>query len=169
MNSDTEMHALVEVKEIIQDFVLISYDIPQTQKALRHRFLKQAHSIGAVKHTDSVYLMPYSDQAFALANELAAVGEAVVWKSHQADPAKAAQITQSYESHLQARCQLIEQRLVMAQEHLVAGRLKLAARMGGKTAKLIKEVRHIAETFCPPWLALEIPAILTKWMEVHGG
>ena len=159
----------VEVKEIIQDYVLICYDIPQKEKALRHRFLKLAHSLGAVMHTASVYLMPYSDEAFKMAEELAAVGEAVVWKSHQANLAQAAGITHDYAAHLQARCQLIEQRLVMAQEHLAAGRLKLAAKMGVKTNKLHKELCKIQETYGQKWLLARIIELSAGWEKTHGG
>ena len=120
-------------------------------------------------HTASVYLIPFSDQAFALANELAAVGHAVVWKSHQENLVLAAQITHDYAAHLQARCQLIEQRLVMAQEHLAAGRLKLAAKMGVKTAKLHEELAQIQETYGQKWLLERIIELGAKWEKTHGG
>lgn len=162
------MTTQAEVKKIIQDFVLITYDIPEKEKKLRAQFLKEAHSLGAICHTQSVYLMPYSDKTFELANALAAKGDAVVWVSQQKDPKKAAQITMSYEQHLQTRCGAIEQRLVIAQQYMAAGKLGIAEKMRERTAKFLGELDKINETYGSEWLEKRLQELHIEYMEVYG-
>lgn len=157
-----------EVKEIIQDYVLICYDIPASEGKLRKRFLREAHSIGAIGYTQSVYLIPYSDKAFDLANNLAAKGNAIVFRSNQANEKKALEITVKYEHHLQARCDLIAQRLVIGQEYITAGKLGMAKRVGIKTGRLLQELFTIAETFSPVWLMPRIAELVIQWKVIYG-
>ena len=153
--------------EIVSDYVLIVYDLPAKAKALRRQFLKQAHIIGAIQHTQSCYLLPYGAKAFQLANTLAAMGNAVVWKSHQADQKKAAEITTSYDTHLGIRCAAIEQRLVIAQDYMAAGRLKMALRMGIKSGKMLKELAQISETYNPGWFKEKLGTLTAEWKAVY--
>jgi len=142
----------VEVKEIVSDYLLLTYDIPASQGKLRKRFLKEAGESGAMMYTQSVYLMPWSDKMQAMANELAQTGHAVVWRSQQEHAGLAKSITIKYAEHIQARCQLIEQRLVQIKDHIEAGRLAHANRMAKKTHDLFIQLYKISETFNPPWL-----------------
>jgi len=87
--------AKAEAKELIQDFVLINYDIPATEKKLRRQFLKKALAMGAQQFTESVYLLPYSETALEMANELESAGHAVVWAAHQHNVSKALEINLS--------------------------------------------------------------------------
>ena len=155
------------VKEIVQDFVLITYDIPQKAAALRRHFLKAAHEVGAVCHTASVYLMPYSDKAQALANELESAGHAVIWRAHQPDQVTAGEIMAKYETAVKIRCQLIEQRLALANEHIAAGRLKLAQNMGIKTGKLLMQLAQISENWDAPWLPPRLEKLVAQWKGVY--
>ncbi|MDZ4231067.1 MAG: hypothetical protein U1B77_04540 [Dehalococcoidales bacterium] len=156
------------VKEIVQDFVLVTFDIPAKAAALRRHFLKKAHEIGAVCHTDSVYLMPYSVQAQALANELESAGHAVIWRAHQPDQEKAIEIMAKYETAVKIRCQLIEQRLALANEYIAAGRLKLAQNMGAKTGKLLYQLAQIAENWDAPWLKPRLEKLVKDWKAVYS-
>lgn len=71
-----------ELKTIIDDFVLITYDMPAKEEKARKAFLRDARAIGAIMHTQSCYLMPYTPGSFTLANELAAKGgNVIVWRS----------------------------------------------------------------------------------------
>lgn len=157
-----------EVKEILQDYVLITYDIPAKDWKTRANFIRKARSVGAMMYTASCWLLPYSEAAFELANEVAASGNAIVWRSHQADKKKAAIIMTTYEQHLEARCEYIEQRLQRAVEYMTMGKLWTAARMGIKTGELLKELAQIAEHFGKDWLKERLAKLVADWKGVYG-
>jgi glutathione S-transferase len=156
-----------EVKEIIQDFILITYDIPANAKALRKSFLKAAHAIGAEAHTASVYLIPFSEEAMGWANELESAGHAIVWKAHQPDEKKALEITTKYSEAIKARCDYIEQRIAMSQDYVNEGRLKMAMKMGVKTGNLLQQLVQISQHFNPEWLKPRIEELFTKLKAVY--
>ena len=155
------------VKEIIDEYVLLTYDIPAKEGKLRKTFLKQAAAIGAICYTQSCYLLPYSEVSFGLANELAQYGKAVVWISKQKDKDKAADITNKYEEHLHIRCQTIEQRFVLISEYIEIGNLFTANRMLTKTLTLLSQLAKIAETYNPPWLKPKIEELYKKMAVIY--
>lgn len=157
-----------EVKELIQDFVLITYDIPAKAKKLRRSFLRDAAAMGAEQYTESVYLLPYSEEALKMACELESAGHAVVWTAHMPDEKTALNINIKYEHGIKNRCMLIEQRLVIAQEYIQNGWLKRAQKMGIKTGKLLKELSVIAENYKPDWFTERLQELVKNWKEVHG-
>jgi hypothetical protein len=157
----------VEVKQLIKDYILLVYDIPANQSKTRYQFLKLAKGIGAMPHTQSCYLLPYSEKAMEMANEIAAVGDAVVWKSTQVDQKKALEITTDYESHIKVRCDRIEQRLAIAQEYINYGRLGKARLMGIKTGNLLGQLAKISETFSPEWFVKRLNELVTKWKQLY--
>lgn len=157
----------VEIKQIVDDYLLLTYDLPATQGKLRKRFLKEAMAAGAIAHTQSVYLMPFSAKMQALANDLAATGHAVIWRSKQENAVTAKQITIKYAEHIQARCQLIEQRLVQVNDHIEAGRLGKATRMIKKTHELLDQLENISETFNPPWLKPRLDGLYFLMAQVY--
>lgn len=161
------METEAEVKEIIQNYVLITYDIPAKETKTRSLFLKEARAIGAIGYTQSCYLLPYSEKAFELANKLALIGDAIVWKSRQEDKAKALAITYKYEDHLHLRCDYIRQRLVIGMEHIAAGRLGKANQMGRKTGELLAQLAQIAENFYHEWLNEELKELVADWKVVY--
>jgi hypothetical protein len=142
----------VETKEIVQDYVLICFDIPQNQGKLRKLVLKKIHDIGGMMHTASVYLLPYGDKAYALAEEIQSFGDVVIWRSHQNDPAKAKTLTLNYASHIETRCQLIEQRFALIQDYLENEQFGRATNMLLKTIVMIEQLKKIADNFKTPWL-----------------
>lgn len=90
----------VESKEIVSDYLLLTYDLPATQGKLRKRFLKEAMAAGAMMHTASCYLMPFSPKMQALADDLAVTGHAVIWRSKQENTGMAKMITIKYAEHI---------------------------------------------------------------------
>lgn len=154
--------AQAAVKEIIQEYILITYDIPAKAKALRRAFLKAAHAIGAESHTDSVYLIPYSAEAIGLANELESAGHAIIWQAYQPDEKKALEITTKYGDAIKARLDYIEQRIAMSQDYVTTGRLKMAMRMGIKTANLLQQLVKISHHFNPAWFQPRIAELYEK-------
>jgi hypothetical protein len=159
--------AKAEVKELIQDFVLINYDIPATEKKLRREFLKKAAQMGAEQYTESVYLLPFSEKALEMANELESAGHAVVWSAHQHNVETAVKINVKYEQGIIDRCEAISQRLVIVQDYINKGWLRRAQKMGIKTGKLLSELVKINENYKPGWLQPKIKELLEKWKEVH--
>lgn len=157
-----------EVKTIVQDWILISYDIPASAKSTRRAFLKAVHALGGEMHTASVYLMPYSEEAMGWANELESAGHAVVWRAQQTDPDKAEAITAKYEAAVKARCDYIEHRLEISQDYIAAGKLKMAEKMAIRTTHLLGQVVKIAKVFNPPWLQPRIEELYLKMKHMYG-
>ena len=161
------MKAKAETKELILDFVLIMYDIPATEKQLRRQFIKSALEMGAEQYTESVYLLPFSEKALVMANELESAGHAVVFSAHQHNMATAVEINVKYAEGIKNRCEAIEQRLVIVQEYIKKGWLRRAQKMGIKTGELLTELHKINENYHPEWLKPKIEELLNKWKEVH--
>lgn len=151
----------VELKEIISDYVLISYDIPACQGALRKRVLREMYEIGAIAHTQSVYLLPYSAKSLELANEISAGGSAYVFTSEMPNVDKAASISNKYAQHVKDRIFIINCRINKIGEHIKNQEFGRATKMIKKTKRLISQLKQIQETYNPPWL----PALVEKLEE----
>ena len=156
-----------QVKELIQDFVLILYDIPAKERKLRSKFLKDAHEMGAEQYTESVYLLPYSTEAIKMADALESAGHAVVFSAQPYNTAKTMEINAKYSDGIKNRCMAIEQRLVIVQEYIKQGWLGRAQKMGIKTGKLLSELVKINENYEPGWLKPKIEELISKWKAVH--
>lgn len=157
----------VGVKEIVQDYVLICFDIPQSAGKLRKTILRRIYEIGGVMHTSSNYLIPYSDQAMELANDIADSGQVVVWKSKQENTNVAKAITMNYESHLHLRCDVIDQRLAIIASHIFEGRLGKANRMAQKTHDLLEQLKQIANNYHTDWLPGAIEKLSNELSECY--
>jgi len=157
----------VEVKQLIKNYILLVYDIPANQAATRYQFLKAAKEIGAISHTQSCYLLPYSVKAMEMAKQIAVVGDVVVWRSTQEDDKKALEITESYEQHIKIRCNYVEQRLIIAQEFITDGRLGKARLMGIKTGKLLGQLAKISENFNPEWFTKRLNELVLSWKQLY--
>jgi hypothetical protein len=140
------------VQEIISDYTLLCFDIPQNQGKLRKLILRRISEIGGHMATASVYYLPYSDKTLSLANDIAKVGDVVVWRSQQLNPKKAEALTMEYDQHIFNRCQLIDTRFVMIKDYIQFGQFGRANLMIQKTNYLIGQIKTISKTFNPPWL-----------------
>lgn len=161
------MEAKAEEKELILDFVLIMYDIPAVEKKLRRRFIKDVYEMGGEQYTESAYLLPYSEKAIKMADELESAGHAVVFRSQPYNIAKAVEINIKYAEGITNRCKAIEQRLMIVQDYIKRGCLKRALGMGEKTGVLLKELVKINENYKPGWLKPKIEELLKKWKELY--
>jgi len=160
----------VDKKELVQDWILLTFDIPAKEKSLRGKFLASIYALGAQIHTESVYLMPFSDEAMKWAAKLESAGHAVVWQAHQPDEKKAWEYTIKYDTGLSARCDNIEQRLKIAEDYIVAGKLVVANAMAVKTGKLLQQLSQIASGgYNPPWLMPRIELLVKEWKNIYGG
>lgn len=129
----------IGVRDLVNDWLLLTYYLPHSKAGdiARRRFLMRARSIGATYHTDSVYLMPWTPEAEALALQLAQIGNVFVWTSRTTEPARAAEITRSYDENIKPLLDLVEERIERIKEHLLNNRQKRAHKMIEKTDKML--------------------------------
>lgn len=134
----------IEAREICDKWLLITYDIPVSKAGNKARaeFLANARLIGAARHTDSVYLMPWTKNAEVLALRLARAGEVCVWTSQTTDEAKAREITKSYDEGLQPQLDEISERVDRIAEHINKNRMKRAHKMVEKTERMIDNMEQ---------------------------
>jgi hypothetical protein len=156
-----------EIKQIIDSYVLLTFDIPACQGKLRKTVLKELAKIGAIAYTQSVYLLPLSEKSFELANDISAGGSAFVWQSKMVNIDKAQAITIKYDEHIHDRVAYIQQRLVQIKDHIDADRLGKANLMIKKTQALIHQLEQITESYNPPWLAPEIQTLKANLAQVY--
>jgi len=125
----------LQVKEIIDTFLLLVYDIPKSTEGnrARRKFLDGARMIGAVKHTSSCYYMPWTQEAELLAFEVATAGHACVWTSKPTDVEQAAELTEAYDFDLEKLLDAVAVRLDKIQEHWEAEHHKRVEQMAEKT------------------------------------
>jgi len=129
----------ITTKEICEKWLLITYDIPKSEEGdkARREFLLEAALMGATKHTDSVYLMPWTPDAESIALALAKVGDVCVWTSETTDNLRASEITKSYDAGLKKQMKEITDRIDKMEGYVVAEQFGRALRMNEKTAKMV--------------------------------
>ena len=135
----------IELREVVSSFLLIVYDIPHTKEGdkARREFLAEAQSIGATRHSDSCYLMPWTKEAEILALQLARSGKVCVWTSETTDISKAAEITKSYDESLEPQIDELAERIDRIEEHQQHRRFKRANKMLVKTATMVANLEDV--------------------------
>jgi len=127
--------------ELIEKWLLITYDIPHTEEGDRARreFLDNARLIGATKHTESVYLMPWTGEAEILALNLSGTkgGRVCLWTSQPTDTELAEDITKAYDASLRPQINEIGVRLDKIVAHQDAGHELRAEQMLIKTKLML--------------------------------
>ncbi|KKN14596.1 hypothetical protein LCGC14_0994570 [marine sediment metagenome] len=135
------MDVSIETKEICDKWLLITYDIPHTEEGDRARreFLDNARLIGATKHTESVYLMPWTGEAEILALNLSGTkgGRVCLWTSQPTDTELAEDITKTYDASLRPQINEIGVRLDKIVAHQDAGHELRAEQMLIKTKLML--------------------------------
>lgn len=139
----------MQVKEICDRWILITYDLPHTEEGdkARVKFLKEASLIGAMMHTESVYLMPWTPESELMALELAEIGNAYLWLSSAKGVDESSEInkdlTSSYDVRVADLLVKVHKRIVQMQEHVSAGNISAAERMREKTDRLLNATASI--------------------------
>jgi len=138
--TDTE----INMRDLVSKWILITYDLPHTEAGdkARREFLMQAKSIGAARHTDSVYLLPWTPSAELLALQLSRVGDVVLWTSSTTDEGKAKEITQSYDKGIEPILDEISERIDRISDYEIKHYLKRANKMIPKTERMLNEVEQ---------------------------
>lgn len=129
----------IKTGEICDKWLLITYDIPKSEAGdkARREFLAQAALLGASKHTDSVYLMPWTPDAEHIALNLAKVGDVCVWTSQTTNNLQALEITRSYDEYIEETMKKIEGRLDAMSSYINQDLLGRANQMFPKTEKMM--------------------------------
>jgi len=117
-----------QVKEVLHDFILITYDLPTTEEGnkARAKFLDDIRYIGGVMHSESCYLMPSSPES-----ELAAI--------------QLAEKTPSWKKHAEDGKEAVVNRMRKKTEKMLKDAAGIAARRGSD--KLAKEVSRLKSEY----------------------
>lgn len=157
------------VRDVCENWLLLTYDLPNTEEGnkLRSEFLRTAKRMGAVQHTESVYLLPWTQQAELLAMEIAKIGNAFIWTSHPQDPGQAAEITEDYDNKIvEGILSDISDRLEKMEESAGLGNSRSFHRMVEKTEDMITEARIIARRRGSKHLINVIDAMEKRYREI---
>jgi len=97
-----EPTAELEIKEVLEKFALITYDLPATKEGAKARseFLEKARFQGAIMHTESVYLAPWN-----IVNDLgvlkaAGIGKIRIFVSVPLEKDDCKEITREYDKKI---------------------------------------------------------------------
>lgn len=132
---------LESIKEIVADWVLVTYDIKVSKEGLkkRHDFLQAGKYAGAVMHTESVYYMPMSPEAIEAITKLAegSEGQVTVWFTKSASPKQAEQLTAVYDKQVFEWLDKVGDRIPKISDHIAKGHDKMATNMIEKTEQAL--------------------------------
>jgi hypothetical protein len=154
----------IQVRDVVDKWLLLTYDLPNNDAGNKARqlFLIAASAIGATRHTDSVYLMPWSPEAEKLALDLAKTegGEVIAWS--QATPLNhAEEITANYDAALKPVLKEISVRLDKMDSYSFSKHQKRVLQMIPKTEKLIQNADAAIER--------RGAEVLAMWLEILKG
>lgn len=132
----------IVAREICDEWLLITYDIPKSEAGdkARAEFLHEARRCGAMMYTESVYLMPWTKHAEALALQLAQAGQVCVWTAHPTDSSKAPEITQDYDARLRPVLTEIAGRIDKIEGHQNDNHFGRASKMMIKTEQMLTNI-----------------------------
>jgi predicted AAA+ superfamily ATPase len=125
----------VTLKEFCSDWILFTYDLPNTPEGIkaRYSFLGKAKYLGAMQHTESVYLMPWTDLANAVALELAEAGEIYLWYTKAGNESQSIDLTENYDRQIEVSLEKIRERVDKIWSHVPKGHTQQVHRMANKT------------------------------------
>lgn len=136
----------INVREVCDQWLLLTYDLPHNEAGdkARRKFLLESLAIGATRHTDSVYLMPWTTAAEMLALQLSRVtgGDVVVWRSNATSPEQAKEITKNYDASLRPILDDIAERIDRINEYQGKRYFKRANKMMVKTEKMLAQMEQ---------------------------
>lgn len=139
-------NAELEIKTVLEKFALITYDIPATKEGAHARaeFLDRAKYRGAIMHTESVYLAPWS-----IANDLevlkaAGVGKVRIFVAVPMEKGECAEITRDYDKKIAEVFKEAEDRFAKITKHVEDRQFGLAHKMLTKSEEQINALKKAA-------------------------
>ena len=137
----------IQERELVKDWLLITYDLPVTEEGNKARghFLQTAPRLGAMMHTRSVYFMPQTQLSELAALELSKIEHAkvFVWTSSM-DDLKAKELTELYDSRIRDEITTIEERIKNARKHVAKEQWGMAGRMMPNTIEAFNTTLYTA-------------------------
>ena len=129
----------LSVKQFHSDWILLTYDLPNTKEGTkaRYAFLNRARYLGAMMHTESVYLMPHTDAANAAAIVLAEAGDVYLWYTKAGSEAQSVSLTNNYDQRLAAEIAKVKERVSRISYHSHEGHDRQVRRMARGTWTMI--------------------------------
>jgi len=120
-----------KIREFCDEWILLTFDIPHTKEGDKARidFYKKARKWGAIPHTESVYLMPWTPESEMLALDITSVGDAFIWISKAKEETLAVGVTRRYDGEIQKRVLEFGTRIDRIKEHQEEGKVGLANKM----------------------------------------
>ena len=154
------LDSALNIKEVVEDFILITFDIPVTDEGNKARaeFYHNARRIGAVMHTESVYYMPWTQAANVTALNLAEAGKVFVWFTKTSGNI-ARELTMRYDIILRKWIDEIDERLDKILSHIREGKVKLARNMLERTVTTLVEMDEIVKRRNSATLAKDIASL----------
>lgn len=119
------------LKQIEHNWILITYDIPEDESAFRRKIIRRLQALGAQRHTQSVYYMPFSKGALATAQQVQQKGLIFVWYQHLPRDEDAGYLTQQYVldfiagvDNLEHKIRQLEEEFSNLRRRIIESRLK---------------------------------------------
>jgi pyruvate-formate lyase len=139
-------NAELEVKEVLEKFALITYDIPATKEGakVRAEFLEKAKFQGAIMHTESVYLAPWSVVNDLGVLKAAGVGKIRIFISVPMEKDECKEITREYDKKIAEVFKEAEERFEKISKHVEGGQYGIAHKMMPKTTDWINALKKAA-------------------------
>ena len=131
----------IDIKDIHSDWVLLTYDIPNTKEGsdIRREFLNKAKWLGAIQHTESVYMMPWTKSVNNMIVKLSAVGEIFIFYTN-VNQLQAVDLTSKYDTALQTTIHSLESRLNKMNSHAADGHYGQVRRMSKITWEKVQDL-----------------------------
>jgi hypothetical protein len=129
----------LSIKQFHSNWILLTYDIPNTKEGAKARsdFLNRAKYLGAMMHTESVYLLPHTDAANGAALSLAEAGDVYLWYTKAGSEAQAVSLTKNYDHRLAVEIAKIQDRVDKIAHHAREGHERQVVRMANNTWTMI--------------------------------
>jgi len=137
----------VNTREICDKWLLLTYDMPHTEAGdkARREFLVQARALGAMQHTESVYLIPFSPAAELAAIELSKAGKVIIWTSQTTSPEAAKEVTKTYDDELKGFLKKLSERVHRMLELKKDAKYGIFNKMVEKTDAMMADMRDAVE------------------------
>jgi hypothetical protein len=159
-----------QVKEVLHDFILITYDLPTTEEGnkARTKFLDTIRYIGGAMHSESCYLLPASPESELAAIEIAEkTPSCYIWFSHIKDEDKARELTEEYDQAVRDDIlKELNERITKMEKHAEEGKEAVVNRMRKKTQKMLVDAAGIAARRGSEELAQQVEKLKTRYEEI---
>lgn len=162
----------IETKEVIDEWMLITFDIPTTQEGnkARSEFYKKAYALGAVQNTESVYLCPWTADAELMTLEIAAVSDSrvIVFSRAKTSVEQSREITRRYDNGLKKVIRIIRGRIDKLEYMIQHKYYKRAQRYTTKTERLLTQLENAVIRRGSAQMLIEVSVLFQRFNSVFA-